>query len=433
MNGVDLCYSKLNDANLHYAELNGVGLCYAKLNNANLHYAELNGTDLTGAKLDGANLCDAKLDGADLSYAELNDADLTIAGLNGADLTGAELNDADLTGAGLNGADLTGAELNGADLHSASLNNSNLSNAKINEKTNLSHASMCYVSMNDSYITETKSIRTAKELFDVHNKNCDRIECSTRYIIDKVIDSNNEKDYIAVNKDQFKSCKSYDCNKKYYYQYNKFIDLLSDGKAFQCDGKWILSKKDFEYIEKKLDMKLEYTDVTRSDLIKFRKQSLHVYSQLYDFYSKEGREKEECDLNYLKNEARRKLYWANHDYATSLGYLCTKYSCKYGNSFLRVALTSAAIISIFTAFYFMIGTNGGIYYDDPAAVSSVWFPDLFFDALFLSVTAFTNLGFSLIQPDVRTLSTEIAVIIESILGLVIIAMLVYTLTRKISK
>ncbi len=96
------------------ADLNGADLRWANLHDADLYGADLNGADLRWANLRGANLHDADLYGADLYGADLRGANLRCADLRGANLNGADLYGADLYGADLRGANLYGADLRGA-------------------------------------------------------------------------------------------------------------------------------------------------------------------------------------------------------------------------------------------------------------------------------------------------------------------------------
>jgi|GEM_PF-2750775 hypothetical protein len=89
---------------LYRAELNGRDLAYRYLGQADLREAQL-----IEANLHMADLCGAALTGADLERANLTGANLSGADLRGTNLAGANLLVADLHGALLQGANLTGA------------------------------------------------------------------------------------------------------------------------------------------------------------------------------------------------------------------------------------------------------------------------------------------------------------------------------------
>lgn len=89
---------------LYRAELNGRDLAYRYLGQADLREAQL-----TEANLHMADLCGAVLTGADLERANLTGANLSGVDLRGANLAGANLQVADLHGSLLQGANLMGA------------------------------------------------------------------------------------------------------------------------------------------------------------------------------------------------------------------------------------------------------------------------------------------------------------------------------------
>lgn len=111
LQGVDLTQAQLQQANLAGAQLSGAVLREALMQGADLSAAVLHGTNLTQAHLQGANLRNAQLQGADLSGATLQGADLSEAQLEGASLRGADLRGALLHGATIGKADLTDADL----------------------------------------------------------------------------------------------------------------------------------------------------------------------------------------------------------------------------------------------------------------------------------------------------------------------------------
>lgn len=109
------------NANLRCAELASlclreINLCWAKLNLANL-----SGSDLSKALLMGVDIREANLSDTNLSKSQLVRANLTGANLSRTNLRGANLSHACLVNANLSEADLTGANLSGADLKGADL------------------------------------------------------------------------------------------------------------------------------------------------------------------------------------------------------------------------------------------------------------------------------------------------------------------------
>jgi len=95
--------------------LEGVDLSWARLEQANLEGATLDDADLSGAKMDGATLSDASLERVALAMADLNGASLGGARMRGVDLTSADLREANLLVANLEGADVSRADFRNAD------------------------------------------------------------------------------------------------------------------------------------------------------------------------------------------------------------------------------------------------------------------------------------------------------------------------------
>lgn len=83
--------AELNGRDLAYRYLGQADLREAQLIEANFHMADLCGAVLTGADLEGANLTGANLSGVDLRGANLAGANLLVADLHGALLQGANL------------------------------------------------------------------------------------------------------------------------------------------------------------------------------------------------------------------------------------------------------------------------------------------------------------------------------------------------------
>lgn len=127
--GVDL-------SGIHDFDLNGVNLSWTDLREAQLQHvkfikADLEGADLSGANLSGANLEGADLRHANLSHANLNSSHLLSANLRWANLSWAELRDANLNEANFREANLSNADLTFADLRWAILVETNLERATL--------------------------------------------------------------------------------------------------------------------------------------------------------------------------------------------------------------------------------------------------------------------------------------------------------------
>ncbi len=125
--GANLWHANLQEADLRRANLQEARLSFANLQEADLGDANLQGAGLSLANLREAGLVDANLQEADLLLANLQEAGLMGANLQGANLSHANLQEANLYDANLQGADLRWSRLIGAvDLRGANLTDANL-------------------------------------------------------------------------------------------------------------------------------------------------------------------------------------------------------------------------------------------------------------------------------------------------------------------
>lgn len=113
LNGAELSYARLREAELHRAQLQGTLLGEAQLHNATLFETQMRGAYLVQAELHGAMLYEAQLQGANLGRALLRGASLFRAELQGVNLSMAHLQGAILSGAELQGARLFRTQLHG--------------------------------------------------------------------------------------------------------------------------------------------------------------------------------------------------------------------------------------------------------------------------------------------------------------------------------
>lgn len=96
LRALDLCYARLNKADLKGAQMEGCTLVEAHLFAADLEQANLTRADLRGADLESSNLKEAKLSGANLERARFIDAVLTGIDLDHAKLKGAIFDDSQI-------------------------------------------------------------------------------------------------------------------------------------------------------------------------------------------------------------------------------------------------------------------------------------------------------------------------------------------------
>ena len=136
-------------------------------------------------------------------------------------------------------------------------------------------------------------------------------------------------------------------------------------------------------------------------------------------------------MHYRRCEARRKLLreqgWINCLRSWIYDFFILKLLTGYGVKISRPLMASAIIISIF-AFLFWL-TNGIVKNVNGKMVA----PD-FVDYIYHSVITFTSLGYSNIQPNLAVGHIpQVLAAAESILGALMMALLIFTITYRVSR
>ncbi|ESP87450.1 pentapeptide repeat-containing protein [Candidatus Halobonum tyrrellensis] len=141
-----------------------------------------------------------------------------------------------------------------------------------------------------------------------------------------------------------------------------------------------------------------------------------------------------------EKEARRKLAWETGNYRHAVKSELSRWVMEYGSNPWRVVAVSAVVITVFGALYPIVGgiqdtmsdrSAIGFFSADVPADAPVWyFTGPFLKGLYFSVVTFTTLGFGDIKPVgawARFLATT-----EAVLGSVLIALLVFVLSRTVT-
>jgi len=443
----------LRKAKLSFKELQNALLSHANLQGAHLWDAELQGADLSYANLQGAVLWDAELQGADLSYAnlqgaylykaELQGADLRWANLQGAVLWRAELQEAALQNAKLQEADLSDANLQGADLSYANLEGANLIGVRVDSGTRLDGAVLTYANLYCSYLDETKTLRNAivseKEINEIvadflKRRNKDlaildvlKIKIDDSEVVAKLLEEGLIR-YVSVGEPiVFFDRKRWRVVRVLGNAENKiFQRLRKRGENSEEEWNYVEISELNDLIERNGLEKYLY----KGSVEELYEASYEVYNRLYYFYIQNGRLEEALDMHYRRCEVRRKLLreqgWINCLRSWIYEFFILKLLTGYGVKILRPLIASAIIISIF-AFLFWL-TNGIV-----KNVNGTVAPD-FVDYIYHSIITFTSLGYSNIQPNLAVGHIpQVLAAAESILGALMMALLIFTITYRVSR
>lgn len=476
LNQVNLKGVYLKSANLLGASLESANLSDANLESANLSGAHLESANLSSAHLESANLSDAHLESANLSGANLESANLRWAHLESANLSGAHLESANLWKANLRTVDLWKANLHKADISDVELQGANLYGVRCDSNTLFENSKLYGVNLYSSYFDEAKSFRNAlvfhnekeKEINEVIGDALDiktvKIIFKCNAYINRFISKLPFYESIRFLKTKFHSERIYRFLKRRplviniygMKEYNPdlfteirlkklirysptgevvFYDWLS-GSAVICPENryWWRFEKSYIPIKRLseqvvIDGEIKYKFLCKNKRISLYQASYEVYNNLYNFYISSGRLDQAAKVHYRREEAHRKLMWqkGGFDKFKSLFNWLIKLLTGYGDKIERPIGISVAIIMLFGIFF--KATNGIIKTVDNESVKPYWY-----DYLYHSITTFTSLGYSNIQPNITAGPwPQILVASESGFGVIMMALIIFVVTYQVSR
>ncbi len=355
---------------------------------AHLWRANLQEADLTEANLQEARLQDANLQDADLGYANLQGASLDGAELQGADLRGAELQRADLGGANLQEAELSDANLQEAELWFANLQGADPRRANL-QGADLGGAKLQGANLEGARLTGAVDLRGA----DLTNARLMRFELSPEAKLDNV------EWGLAAGK------------------------MLRDER--EARSKEPLYKMAFA----------EYEGVYRQ--IKLSYQYSGDYHRAGQFFIREM----ECKRTLLRfrrpvPEGRLKALWDWLSRGATRALWCVSYHiCRHGEDPARLAKVMGLVIVLFAFIHSLVGVDGtdGDPIISPGFAMPPW-ADLLAQmtkAVYFSVATFTSLGYGDMQPVEGW--GQVVAMVEVSLGIILVALLVGCVIRKLSR
>ena len=163
-----------------------------------------------------------------------------------------------------------------------------------------------------------------------------------------------------------------------------------------------------------------------------------VYRQLQRVYQDNSLPELARRSYYMERNARRRLAWGQSELVKAFKWEASRWIMRYGSSPYRVLLTSMVVIVAAAILYPLTGgiqeieADRAITYsiEDPERASRWWIGQVFFKSLYFSVVTFATLGYGDIQP-VGTVARFLAGV-ESILGALLAALLVFVLARNVT-
>jgi len=439
------------------------------LEKANLQEANLSRAYLQKANLKEASLAKAILQEANLSRAHLRKTNLYRANLSGANLKKANLKKANLKEANLKEANLKEANLEEADLSQTKLQGANLCGTIINSKTNIINSNLTGSNLYRSYFDEAKSFRNIEKYF---GKKGDK---EINEIVGDTLKSN----------DFLRKIIRFSCINKLYVLGLKILKKIYTIKNSHLNFKPIILN--YETIKIKIpDIasklhgkrmirytgerdKLIFFDVYRKSIIKnpengkkgikfeerpeltncifkdnllqhdclfqgksdfYYEASYEVYNNLYNFYITNGRLDKAAEVHYRREEVNRKLRWEKgiwSKFRSIFDLLVVRGLTGYGDKIERPFIFSFFIIFLFAVLFKL--TDGIVKNVNGNIVEPDWI-----DYLYHSITTFTSLGYSNIQPNLAIGHLpQILVSIESVVGITMMALIIFVITYQISR
>lgn len=490
----ELWESDLTDAYLSRAEMANTALRQADLTNAYLPHANLTdaglsdailtdavlqNVDLTNAILLNADLTDADLPGANLSNSNLERANLTNTYLWKAELTDAYLRNANLTKTILKSADLTGVYLGEANIINTNFRNANLTNAVLQdanlinivlEEANLTDANFMNVDVT-GYLERANLTRTNLLKTDLRNTKFygaittdTQINNETKFGSHYTSGSNIEKATWSLSRieelsrqnalpDQIRKAfiKRKDRRRNHYWHHSKvpgWLDMYVRRLKISVSGFLF-------YVKSTLKRWTNAADPPVILFINWLRAQIHgtnpeIYSNTSNDISVDqptqasneytNAEPETIDANTDdtgSDDTESDLTnWKRYINTAKWGWLAvTGAIMRYGESARRVVTLSLLTILAFGMAYPFVGgiEDDGIVYtiqftSDPSLAGLAAAGEALLRNLYFSTITFTTIGYANVAPAGPW--SRLFVGIESFLGALLMALLVFVLGRR---
>lgn len=490
--GEDYCYWHLNYPYLDKVptkeqineirnrEFNGAYLECANLNNLLLSAISFKDATLSSAKLNNTRITLAMFNDSYLNGVELKNAVIDSTNFERADLSNASLNDTIIGFSNLNSAVLYSTNLRGTNLYKSNLNNSCLINAIFDSESVLDYATLVKSNLYKSYIDKTSSFRNATffettnldemEINEFIADNCYSKKSHNQlytkeivfdaYKIKSLLDKEGDSEHLFTKLNNIGVLKNINWGKNPANQQSNPFQICSlvrdatktcviNRAIFYTDildacknGQLTLEDKAVfdRFVTSKHCMGFNYFVPTNTNLlaevdkIDLYSVSIEVYSKLFRFYSNEGMDFEAKHVHYRSIEAKRKLLLVRNKLYSTNGIFDRLVSSAFYWFFLKIHVGHGDKISnpIKMSVFWIILFGGIFALLKGVDVNSIREVRLF-DYLFLSVITFTGSAFANVQPDITIPLMQPLIMLESIIGFTMMAVIIFAVTYQISR
>lgn len=498
LQNANLAHANLQEAKLKWANLQEAKLNSANLRGINVFGTNFNKAILVQAFFNNSWGGNTQFQDADLTYAYLQEAQLGVSNFQRSKLystrfqksklKGSNFQDANLLIANLESADIGGGNFQGANLEKVNFKNANLNTAnfeganlngtKFDSETEFEETILIGANLFNSYFDKAMSFRNAKIFSNDAGKEINELvgdfldnhfyifEIFSNILVKLDLKLESSKLGIFVKRIPYFSkkiplpLKSYVLNKDAiekndpiiaeklcgkglvrYAEYRNPIIFFdkSSGCVIKNPEKWHWYKKEDgnlikieglnELILKDSGIKSEY--LCQKSSLSFYKASYEIYNNHYNFYTSNGRLDQAAHVHYRRGEAFRKLLKkkGGKHWFRSLIFDCfvLKFLTGYGDKLERPLIFSGLVIGSFAGLFYIF--NGITKNINGSTATPDWL-----DYLYFSITTFTSLGYSNIQPNLEIGHIpQILVAVESGLGILMMALIIFVITYEVSR
>lgn len=405
------------------------------MSSSNLWFAKMRNSDLRSSKLQNSNLELAELQNAYLWMAILQNANLSRALIQNANLKSAELQNTNPSNANLQNADLMWANLRKANLKEAFLQGTNLHGARFDSETAFEDARLFDANLFRSYFDEAKSFRHAKLFRTENGKEINELigdalgaETISVLDLDKIEEANPDVAAAILDNDGLARYARDGTRIVFFDRPSGGLRKNLENRRRRKDDTVIIDGLS-DLIHRGIEIQSEYLyEGSRAEQFE---ASYEVYNNLYNFYIANGSRDQAGRVHYRRGEAYRKLlrekgrfYWLK---SWIFDFFVLRTLTGYGDKIERPIGASATIIALFAVLFWL--TNGIVKTVNGETVSPGWL-----DYVYHSITTFTSLGYSNIQPNLAVGPVpQILVAAESVLGILLMALIIFVVTYQVSR
>lgn len=370
-----------------------------KLEKAQFIESELNNPNFTKSNLKATDFSDASLSRGDFSQADLREATLT-----GADLTNTDFSGADLHGADFSGADLSNANLSGANLEETSFESAQLQQANL-EEANLKRSRLEDCDLNSAVVKNANLERAVLTQADLFNANLTGSDLYGAVLAD-----------VRLNDET---------NFGFHYLEEPEKALWTHRQIQELFRKNALPKQARRsYLQRK----------------KIRRKQFWEKATIPPFIQGIVRQTNYFRVNNVLARKYRSYVTGNHakvsKYGNAFYWLKSSLSdliMRYGEGPWRVISISLLVIMVSALVYPVFGIKSGTQIHTYPPIGRLSSEKLFHicnllvESLYFSTVTFTTLGYGDLQP---VGLAKIISAIESFLGALLMALLVFVLGRR---